>query len=327
MSRTPIIATLSLLLLAPASAQPPTPWTAAQSMGLYGAVHTQRVTSKKLNPEPRPEAKLFINHPSAWVVFDPSGRITEQASASDADGHIVSLTRVAYDAQNKIESSSDGHNQWRTETDPTHPGQVKSFRNGVLFSVQTQTFDARGNLAETSTVDANGELMSRATYAFDEQGRNNDWQVWGPHNQFILHMADRFNDEGELLQRSYLDESGKPISTFSLQGDQLTNYWQAAQCNCSHNVGLSRGGVTTTYETEADGSLQVTVQNHPNSPGNLELDDTERFSADHTLLEKLTYTYERDAQGNWTKRIISALDPSTGAMVPIQEDDRVLTYY
>jgi hypothetical protein len=54
---------------------------------------------------------------------------------------------------------------------------------------------------------------------------------------------------------------------------------------------------------------------------------TERFSPNNTLVESSPFSYERDAQGNWTKRIVSVWDPNSDTMIPIQEDSRALTYH
>jgi hypothetical protein len=58
-----------------------------------------------------------------------------------------------------------------------------------------------------------------------KQGRNTEWYVWGARNQFSLHLADRFDEDGDLTQRTYFDDSGKAISTFSLSRGKLTTYW------------------------------------------------------------------------------------------------------
>jgi hypothetical protein len=66
----PLPAMLCLVLGSCLLAEEPTKWTAAMNMGLHGPVHSQRVTSRKLNPDPRIAPKLFIDTPTAWVVFD-----------------------------------------------------------------------------------------------------------------------------------------------------------------------------------------------------------------------------------------------------------------
>lgn len=310
-------------------AEEPEKWTAAMNMGLHGPVRSQRVTSTKLNPDPRIDPKLFINTPTAWVVFDAAGRVIQQSNAANGDGTIISVAHMSYDPKAAVESSSDGTNVWRTERQigAQGPVEVKTFRNEVLFMRETEKYDELGNMVESITYDAEGDVQSRATYGYDDKGRTTEWCVWGPRNQFNLHMADRFDNEGDLTQRTYFDEAGRAVATFSLSHGRLTTYWQASDCKCAHEVGLSLDDVTYLYKTEPDGTLETTVQNHPHTRSNIELSDAERFSGDNTLLEKITFSYERDTQGNWTKRIVSAWDPISGAMIPIQEGLRILTYY
>ncbi len=307
----------------------PEKWTAAMNMGLHGSVHSQRVTSKKLNLDPRIDPKLFIYTPTAWVVFGTDGRVIEQASAARGDGTIISVAHVSYDPKTRIESSSDGTNVWRTETEVgSHgPVEVKTFRNGELFGRETERYDEGGNMVESITYDAEGNAQSRATYGYDDKGRTTDWCVWGPRNQFNIHMADRFDENGDLIQRTYFDESGRTITTLSLSGGKLTSHWQAVDCECSNEVGVSFDDVTYFYQTQHDGTIETTVQNHPHTRSNIELTDAERISGNNTIVEKLTFNYERDSHGNWTKRIVSAWDPKSDTTIPMQEDLRVLTYY
>jgi hypothetical protein len=85
--------------------------------------------SRNLNPDPRLDPKLFIYTPTAWVVFDTAGRIIEQSSSAKADGTVVSVSRTSYDPKGRVESSSDGRNEWRTEAQVAGQGtvEVKTF--------------------------------------------------------------------------------------------------------------------------------------------------------------------------------------------------------
>lgn len=307
----------------------PEKWTAAMNMGLHGPVHSQRATSTKLNLDPRTDPKLFIYTPTAWVVFGADGRIVEQANAASADGTIMSVAHISYDPKTRIESSSDGTNVWRTETLIGTPGpvEVRTFRNGDPFRREIERYDEGGNMVESITYDAEGDVQSRATYGYDDKGRTTEWCVWGPRKQFNIHMADRFDENGDLIQRTYFDESGRTVTTLSLSNGKLTSHWQAADCECSNDVGVSFDDVTYSYQTQRDGTIETTVQNHPHTRSNIDLTDAERISGSGTVVEKLTFNYERDSHGNWTKRTVFAWDPKSDATIPIQEDLRILTYY
>lgn len=310
-------------------AEEPQKCTVAMNMGLHGPVRSQRTTTRKLNADPRTDPKLFIDAPRVWVVFDTAGRIIEEATSVQADGTVISTSHISYDSKAGVETSSNGTDVWRTETQVTAQGasEVKTFRNGDLFLRETRSYNEQGNLLESMDYDPAGDVQSRVTYGYDEKGRTTEWQVWGPGHKFSVHMADRFDEDGDLVQRTYFDESGKAVTAFSLSRGKLISHWQAADCGCSHEVGVGVDNVTYFYKTQRDGSLETTVQDHPHTRSNIEPTDAERFSGNDTLLEKLAFSYEWDSQGNWTKRVVSAWDPKSDSMIAIEEDVRVLTYY
>jgi len=45
------------------------------------------------------------------------------------------------------------------------------------------------------------------------------------------------------------------------------------------------------------------------------------------LLEQIAYKYVRDSRENWTERTAFILDISTGQLVDVRLDKRILTYY
>jgi hypothetical protein len=71
----------------------------------------------------------------------------------------------------------------------------------------------------------------------------------------------------------------------------------------------------------------VIVQKHQGHIGEVENNEVERYNEAGDLLEKLTFQYDRDLYGNWTRRDVSLWDSRTNSMIPIQEDTRTITYY
>jgi hypothetical protein len=70
-----------------------------------------------------------------------------------------------------------------------------------------------------------------------------------------------------------------------------------------------------------------TLEHHDPKRGAIESDDEGLYNLQGDLLDKVGFQYQRDSRDNWTQRIISAWDARAGAMVPIEEDDRTITYY
>ena len=86
-------------------------------------------------------------------------------------------------------------------------------------------------------------------------------------------------------------------------------------------------GITEDYRFGDDGGLLKTVQSHVGRPRNTDPDTAELYDAGGKLLEKIAYQYDRDGNGNWTRRTISAWDATANTMVPIAVDQRQITYY
>jgi len=326
---------LACWLTLTASADALRKWTDTANMGLRGRVHTQRFTSKKLREDPRSHPKLHIWSPIAWMVFDSKGHFIEQANMLDEDGKPQAVSRMKRDAEGRIvESSSEANDRAPTWHNEFHYGphgviENRTYRGQEVQVRQTTDYDARGNAIEIRTYDAAGDIFSRACYRYDDHDRVIEWRVFGIHNEFHTDMVDRYDQAGDIAERMELNGDGRPIRILVLNKNKLVWWWQDPNCNCSGGIGWNdpEKGVTTSYEIQADGTLETTVENHPGRYGNVEVDDMQRFASDGGLLEKLTFRYERDPQGNWVARTISAWDPKTNTLIPIQEDHRTMTYY
>ena len=310
-----------------ATAQEPTVWTPAANMGFHGPIHSQKTTIKKLAPDPRTESKLYFHPAPELTVFDTSGRVIEEAHWRKDDGTFAVSVRNSYDADDNVTRTD--HGQVSREETTQHPDgtvETKTLQDGVLVSRTMDISDKEGNTLESTSYDEAGAISSRMMYHY-KNGKMTEMQEWGPKQEFVQHVASEFNSDGDLILMTFYDKEGKPVTTFSLNGIHLSSYWQEPNCGCSNNIGLSTDGVSYSYATEPDGSLETRVQNHAGTRSNLEPSDIERYTGDHVLVEKLAFTYERDGHGNWTKRVVSAWDKSTGEVVPIEEDIRILTYY
>lgn len=326
---------LACSLILTASADSRHKWTDAANMGLRGLVHTQRFTSKKLHEDPRSNPKMHIWSPFAWMVFDSKGFFIEQSNSLKEDGTPEAVSRTKHDSEGRILESSvetaDRVMAWRNEYHSGPHGVVesKTFQGEELHHWQRTDYDARGNVSEIATYNASGEVLSRASYRYDEHDRVIDWRVVGLRGELQIHLVDRYDPAGEIAERMELNADGQPIRILELNKNQLLWWWQDPNCHCSGGIGLNdpENGVTTSYEIQPEGNLETTVEDHPGRYGNVEVDDMERFANNGDLLEKLTFRYERDQRGNWIARIISAWDSKTNTMIPIQEDHRTITYY
>jgi len=313
-----------------AGADEPYKQTDAFRMGLRGPVHSQLlVSSTKLNLELQIVPQLFINAPKFWAAFDATGRIVEQSDPIVSDDAAPSIVRFNYDQETGNLSWTDGLSNWRREIRRTADSflDIRTWKNDILFLRQTNQFDSEGRLAELTSYSSKGQVVHRVVYRYDAGGSTTESYALRRDGQFVLQMRSKYDFDGELVHRTVFDAGGQPVTTFSLSGRHLTSYWQKADCNCANSVEVASEGVSYTYETNADGTLETTVANHRLSRSDVEPADVERFSEDGSLAERVVFDYERDSWGNWTKRTVYSEDVITGVLLPVQEDIRKIVYY
>jgi len=325
-------ASLSLLVLALAARtlaqQPPLhrSMTTAEVLGFHGPIHIQKLSTQMLEKDPRSEPKLHIQILlNPWVKFSATGELLEEGDLDNNGQLVVRVARIHDHNGEEIATEitdGDKKTRYRNERTIAEDGsqETKTYINDVLDSRIVGTSDA------TIVFNAKAEVISRTLSKRDKLVQ--DLQSWGKEGKFVIHTFLRMDDQGNTIQSDRFDQAGKQISAMSFNKGELTSFWQDARCDCTNVAAFRRPeGVTIFYKSEKDGRLYKYVQDHKGRPANHEIDDEELYDQNGQLLERLVYSYERDAHGNWTTTTISALDMTTGNMVPIQRDTRELTYY
>jgi hypothetical protein len=66
---------------------------------------------------------------------------------------------------------------------------------------------------------------------------------------------------------------------------------------------------------------------HPGRKGNIDSDEVRQYDAAGTLTEKVTFDYDWDSFGNWTRRTAYVWDLTTGTRTAVQRVTRVISYY
>jgi hypothetical protein len=336
---------LATSVLASAANAPATP-PARQSWGFQGQVHTALNRHVSLGTDPRPQPKLFVPPALAWFSFDPAGHLVEVSSQQDKDGNIVGVAHTDYDSQGRelrTVTAIDGrqvvsYNEYASLPDGSL--ETRHYSDGQLQVRTVAKHDAEGRISESSTYDANNQLINFAVWHYDDAGRVQDWMVNGPKDELAIHFADRYEGE-ESLVRSGLDPNGHVIWILSTSNGELTSSWVDPSCSpapqthalvpayCHGSIGWTdtEKGVTQEFRIGDDGALQKTIQRHAGRPGNSDPDTAELYDSSGKLLEKLSYQYERDGEGNWTSRTVSAWDAGNNTLAPIFVDHRQITYY
>jgi hypothetical protein len=86
--------------LVPEQELPNCHFTVRSNYALHGRVHTVRVVTHDLSPDPRTRGlnahkapKLFIQEPGVWLVFSPDGDMIENAGSLSQDGRPLNPAR------------------------------------------------------------------------------------------------------------------------------------------------------------------------------------------------------------------------------------------
>lgn len=326
----PVCALLFSLVTGIRSENPP---KMSDAMGehLHGPVHTQKLVAKKLPEFSAFAPKTYFWSPAPWMVFDANGDLIEKAYSLSANGSPGVISRplkdmngwiVGYETVGPAVKSTS-----RTESVQGQHGpvEIRSYVNGVLESIQKITYGPSGTKSEELYCDAAGKILSQVRYT--DRDRVKETEVRGYDGQFQLHTIHTFDSDGELMSLEFLDAKGKMVMSIAFRGGQLLSVWRDPECRgVGLSSALSSGDISTEYFVE-DCRVETVVGRHPGRKWGLENDELERFDETGRSLEKLTFLYDRDHYGNWTRRIVSVWDASTNTLVPIEEDTRTITYY
>jgi|SRR5208337_362397 len=326
-------ALLGALLTPPASAQRECKRDVC-GYNLKGPVHTQKTFSERLPDYSRLNPQTPIWSPPVWLAFDPSGVLIEQGNIPGPPGTPVTTSRQKKDDDGRLiedeEVTGGQKTTFRSEYvyGPHGPVETREYKDGALYSLTTDRYDERGNNIESCTYDARGKLLSRSLSRFDDQGRNVEWELHGTGDAFQIHAVDAYDRDGDFESRDLLGSDGRILMSMAFRQTRLVSFFRDPGCE-GQSMGfvVSSGDWSTGYQVKDHCRLEITVEEHPGREGNQENDVTERYDEAWNLQEKVTYQYQRDRYGNWVARTISAWDPKTDTLVPIQEDRREISYY
>lgn len=327
-------------------------FTVRSNNALHGRVHTVRVTTRKLAPDPRTRGlnphetpKLAIEEPGVWLVFSSDGDRIENSGSLSQGGSPISptLERKLVDGLKTvlISGTANDPEAFRREETFAPDGALieeSAYQHDKLLSHHVQERDGTTDSINDTTYDADGNVTSYSSERHDKCGRAVEWILF-QGGRLVLHQRDSYDetcggdDDSALISRAWFDETGLLFREITLRKGEATSWWQQPDCNelCKQqtdgvglNFPLDR---SVFYELQPDGALLTTIQHHKGRYGNIENDDVELLNQAGQLLEKIAYSYVRDNSGNWTERTASILDPATGEMLDVRVDKKDLTYY
>ena len=321
--------------------------------GLQGNVHTVMTKIEQLRPDPRktrptsdaPHRFLPVQgviFSPTWISFDENGLLVEQGKVSP-DGKFASLT----------------HNDGNTNTSTTTvqlPGRApeitehrttrsagnsitETYRDGQLIQKSQSTSSGGRHHFEHQTYDTQGRLISEGSS--DTESQNNDrgftttFHEVGPGQKGAIQdtrTVDHISADQKSVEHSQYDANGNLLCTLRLSGASVVYSYilPEAKTPCYANFNSrqeSKSYLFYLYPNGGAGELITDVRTYADRQRSFEPDTFERLDSGGNLVDKLSFRYERDAQGNWTTRVVSVLDPATKDLVEIERDTRTITYY
>jgi hypothetical protein len=306
-------------------------WTDRTNLGFHGNVHTQLLVRRKIDPDLRDKQHRTLYHVAGtpWLVFDPTGWITESGDVIDGRPNHVANRQRDIDG-NDLGNSSDPEHGGHTETRYSGNSREQLIFNGPdLAASSIEHYDDQHRLILSQNYDARGLIQSEETVQYEGSTSISDYKNYESSGEVRSHWIDRVDQEEERFERSEYDPAGHMVSTITQVKGELADHWRDPNWHKpSTSAGLCEHfKKTVSFRFAADGALEKQVQHHDGRYGNVEPDDTEQFDSSGNLLEKIEFKYERDGHGNWTTRSVLIWDRKSNRLIEVERDIRTLTYY
>jgi hypothetical protein len=137
-----------------------------------------------------------------------------------------------------------------------------------------------------------------------------------------------FNANGE---RSVMERrrDGTLLMHVTFNDDQVTSWFMSKDANFGIGFGARSGpGSSVNFGSDLQtGKLVKTEYAHPGREGNIDPDEVRQYDAAGALAEKVTFDYDWDSFGNWTRRTAYVWDLTAGTRTAVQRISRVISYY
>lgn len=305
------------------------------------------------------QSRMEYSSGPAYVTthtYDAAGHLLRKSAGSEDPSGAGKLdTTYNYDDKGQLRSASSGAGSLdlsydrdgngrkrRVEHLPVFPnapntgiGAMPWENSDVLFpppsgGTVTTLYDERDRPVQGQISDANGRLMLRIVRTYDTQGR-----IQGDK----LIPEDMQGAVPEELVGQMNDAQKKAIAKFMgnafASGESLYKYDSQGRVVEKHRTGGVMGNelTKTTYNDHGDVSDEVSVSTPtPDFRAEFGIDEhgnmvpTTHPEAEDPSQNEIRYTYEYDAQGNWTKKTMSTRSRQ-GEFKISTVINRTLSYY
>jgi hypothetical protein len=312
--------------------------TDAQRNGLAGAVKSVSVTSTRTDvPWSQPGGPtLVIPVWCAECAFDAEGN--ELKSGQLIEGSFQGrISRLVRDAGGHLTDRfvSDASAGELLEHDVVGPfGNTEELRyfRGELQSRCTLSYDQDGHVTDRVTFDAAGNHIAHRIETTNANGSDSQGFGWDKDGQLQSHFRQTFDAKTELEQFTEFNTSGGTELMWTVARGKLRSFWEAKDSdlprmgdNFSENIG---NDTSENYACHDNGTCELSRIHYVypdfnrRSPSSAEWRDELgdlRFAA--------YYEYEFDANRNWTHREIWVWSKALGERKLYETDFRSLTYW
>jgi hypothetical protein len=211
--------------------------------------------------------------------------------------------------------------------------QAGEYTEGPREIVETDSFDAGGNLIEESYSTVDGNLLYRIKYLYDKSGMKGEGAVVDPNGNLRQRRGYDYDDRGNLNeQTNYNAEGGlHSKSEYYYDGRSLTEWSMFNAKGALVDKWVygydDKGNRNAETRYFADGSVDTKRVFTLDEKGNRV--EAASYNAKDQLIQREKYSYEFTPAGDWTKRTISkaAGNLAGQSFEPVEVTYREIVYY
>lgn len=322
-----------------------------------GAAEVRFVQTTQYDPDGRSLLKRNANSDgSQWVLkyeYDTAGRLVSISSGTE--GQAATRTNYSYDQQGRMQSIQDEHRPGRPVTFQydEHGRKTKvavssasDYRPNVAIAGSpfaaadrapnlpgggsaTTIYDDSDRAIEVQIRDSTGEMMSRATRAYDSDGRIVEEKQILDNPETMIPAEFR----AQMLQQTGLseDELRQELRTkltglmAGRSGPYSVSYTYDKQGRISHTSRRIFNGqdeIDSAYNERGDVASEITRSTPPGGDS-----DTHGPRPGLPSYSETRYTYQYDEHRNWIEKTTSYRSSADGTFESSGVIKRTLTYY
>ena len=300
--------------------------------GLKGPVHTVMSTVEALAPDPRKQPFMTFFVQCGNCTFDRRGYFQSRAAISQ-DGLQQSHSEIEVDALGwptaEREYSPDGKlsSESRYQNGPYGPVNYESWVGGGLSMRSETVYDEHGRPISSRTWDEHGALLVETSTRWGDGDQVLEAVIRFPQSRDEDVETSEYNSKGErtLLERRH---NGELQMRASFEDGKIASWFMKPRAGFGIGFPVRESPELTVYQSSdpETGGLTRTEYVHPAGRPNLE-SEIRHYDTNGCLVEKLTFEYEWDIAGNWTRRTACVWDINAGTSIAVQRITRTIVYY